>query len=541
MTLKVLKIIFLFIFSFQLYCSDIVEDISVPEKKNKSNSSVDLNSLQNFIITNEDSQDIVAVSSYPISTNKNSWDDLNKFSHNVDKKFFKNMNKKIMLGSLFCGLFGCVVPHPSCGYVIKNIGDFLHIPISSVESDLLISWLTITTTPAFFQQSFNLGKRVLLHITHNNDYTVTASSDEDSKPHLIKKSMKHYISKYCLFFSASINATIPVVLMREAEKDFPMFFSLTCVPFYIAWLENYYRIGSRNIDYLFRFYNYTAKSNNEKRQILKKKINLFRKSINKSDKLTEKIFNIISSARENDFSTNEGDPFAFSSLFLRNLARMDADEGTGLLLNFKADMDANNKEKISEQIFEWISTFLTGAGLYSRYSIHQFVLDGILKEVGFSPEVSFIASASLSAYESIYRATTTNYVQKQYFKSFLNIFKSTDNLIPVRKTFGLISFVNGSLFSLPNVVAGINVFKEYSLISKISYLAPSFLLDLSYYDYFFNSQCNEVITNISSLRTSGLSGKRSYINFYANKAYHVIDQFDSETIEKLYQIIEKGV
>lgn len=544
--MKLLSILVLSLFfSHSVFCSDsdLIEDVIVPvAPQPKIKRDFSLKSLENFIVTNGEGQETMAIAVYPLRKNENAWDNLDTFAQDLDRKFFKRLSKKVIAGGMVSACFGGIVPHPSCGYVIDNIGNFLHVPVSSTEANLLISWITITTTPVFMQQSFNIGKRIVSYITHEDVFDAPASRDDDSKPHVFKKTRGHYVAKTLLLGSAAINATIPVILMRDAERNHPIFFAVTAIPFYLAWMENYYKAGSLNIDHLFEFHRYTARSNYQKRDILKQKIMGFKKAINSNDKLVMNVYETIHTQEENGFSSEEGSPFSFSTLFLRNLARMADDEGTGLLLNFKTDVDTH-PSSTSDYILEWTSSFLTGAGLYSRYAINQYVLDNLLVELGMPANSAFITSTTFSAFEALYRASTSNYIQQQYFKSLKNVVKRQGNFSLLRKGAGIASFINGSLFSLPNVVAGLKVFENYRLTSKMAYLAPSFLLDLSYYDSFFNRHYNEVITNVSSIkeRNIGVTGKRSHLNYYANKAYHHINQFDSETIEKLYQIIQKGV
>lgn len=544
--MKLLSIFVLSLFFSQsVFCSDsdLIEDVIVPiVPQPKIKRDFSLKSLENFIINNEETQEIIAIAVYPLRKNENAWDNLDTFAQDLDQKFFKRLSKKVIAGGVISACFGGIVPHPSCGYVIENIGNFLHVPVSSVEANLLISWITITTTPVFMQQSFNIGKRIVSYIVHEDAFDASASRDDDSKPHVFKKTKGHYVAKVALLGSATINATIPLILMRDAERNHPIFFAVTAIPFYLAWMENYYKAGSLNIDHLFEFHRYTARSNYQKRDILKQKISGFKKAINSNDKLVMNVYEAIHTQEENNFVNQDGSPFAFSTLFLRNLARMADDEGTGLLLNFKTDVDTH-PSSTSDYILEWTSSFLTGAGLYSRYAINQYVLDNLLLELGMPANSAFITSTTFSAFEALYRASTSNYIQQQYFKSLKNIVKREGNFSLLRKGAGVASFINGSLFSLPNVVAGLKVFENYSLTSKMAYLAPSFLLDLSYYDSFFNRHYNEAITNVSSIKESniGIIGKRSHLNYYANKAYGHINQFDSETIEKLYQIIQKGV
>lgn len=512
----------------------------------------DLKSLQNSVFTEGDAQNTLAIAIYPLSSNREgrnsaySWDDLDKFGQEVDQRFFKSLSKKVIGGGIFCALFGALVPYPSTGYVIYNIGNFLHIPVGETASDLLITWIVTTTTPAFAQQSFNTGKRIISYIAHEDPFSPTSQND-DSIPHVFQKSRLHYVLKTVLMGSSVINAAIPTILMREAEREFPMFFAVMATPFYLAWMENYYRVGSRNIDHLFEFYSYTTKLNYYKREILNEKILGFKKEIQKDDSLAEKVYNLIQSQMKGKFSNAEGNPFAFSTLFIRNLARMNDDDeedaGQALLMNFKIDMEGH-ESSWGDNLANWTSTFLTGAGIYTKYHINQTILYGLMAEFGMSQQDAEIISSTLAGFESCYRIATSSYTQRYYFKSLKNIFSSVNNLTPLRKAAGVTSFINASLFSLPNLVAGLKIFENSSFTSKIAYLAPSFMIDLSYYDAFFNRYTNEVITNVSTIKKSkdmGIIRKRAFIHSYADKALQFINQFDPETIEKLYKILQKGM
>lgn len=540
--LLTLTVIFLILLTFSLLVkgSDLSEEV-IPPVRAGSKSDVSLRHIQNFFLTRETNQQTIALVTYPISRNEKAWDNLDRFAQSLDQKFFKPLNKKIVAGSAFCALFGAIVPHPSCGYVIENTGNFLHVPLSGAGSDVLVAWLTISTTPVFMQQSFNLGKRLLTTILNDPSFTPPAK-DEDSQPHVFKKATAHYAAKVFTLAASSVNAAIPLILMRDAEKRFPLFFATTAVPFYFAWLENYYRVGSKNIDHLFEFYRYTARSNYQKRDILKDKIVGFKEAINKNDKLAKNIFDVLEGRKQADFQMEDGNAFAFSMFFLRNVARMADDEGTGLLMNFKTDVDTA-PSVFADHVLEWASTFITGAGIYTRYEINQYVINGLLTELGMAQEASFAFSTSLSAFEAVYRLTSMNTAQQTYFKGLKNCVRLSGNFPLIRKGLGMASLANGVLFSLPNLVAGLKVFETSSMISKVAFLAPSFLMDLSYYDSFFNRQYNALLTNLSSFkeRNIGLMGKRAHLNYYADRAYAHISEFDAETIEKIYHIVQKGV
>lgn len=506
--------------------------------------------VQKFNLSSKNDPELhcISVVTYPLLSQEAG---LDYFAQKLDERFFKTYSMKVFLPSLACSLVGGVVPHPSCGYIIDNIGDFLRAPLSSFESKLLISWITISTTPVFMVQSYNLGKKLWSFLANEKKFIGSSGLETDVDPALLKWNVKHYLAKGTLLASSSINALIPLVLMKEAEKDYPLFFQITAVPFYIAWLENYYKAGSFSIDYSFRFYEYTVKSNFEKREILKNKILLFKESINQDDFLTQDIYYLLSERKKNNFCLEDGAPFSLSLLFSRNYARLDTDSRLdesedfgkiGLFLNFKKDSDSNS-HSVFDDIVEWVSPFVTGAGLYSRYCINEYLLEAFFKEIGVPPEASFIAGTTLSAFEAFYKASMTNYTQKSYFKSWKNIFRNQGNFPYVRKGLNGVSFVNGALFSLPNLVAGLGVFKDYPLLTQVACLAPQFLIDLSYYDYFFSRQYQNVFTKFLSFKEKniGIIGKRAHLNSYADKIYKNIDKFDFETIEKIYQITQQGL
>lgn len=532
--------------------SDLVEEVSVPrvpERRERSAREIQLSSLRNFVLTGEEGQETLALVVYPLASHKSdtAWDDLDAFAQDTDRKFFRKLSKKVIAGGALCAAAGAIVPHPSCGYIIYNVGNFLKIPIASPESRALIAWITITTTPAFAQQSFHIGRRLVSYIFGEDAFNAT-KKDDDSRPHVFKKNRVHYAAKAALLGSAIISGAVPTILMRNAERDFPVFVAATVFPFYFAWLENYYKVGSLHIDRIFRFYAYTPCTNDQKREILKQKIAGFKKALQQNDTLVKSVYSVIYDQHKSGFAATDGSPFAFSALFLRNLARMTGDEetsemGQALLMNFKADVDATIPRTLSADLFTWGSTFVTGAGTYTRYCITQNVLNGLLEEFGVPAETAFIASTSLAAFESVYRVATSHHIQQRYFTSFREIFTAGENLTLLRKGAGAASFLNGALFSLPTLVAGLNVFETASVTSKVAWLLPSFLLDLSYYDSFFNRHYQDAMTNLSTLREEkiGTVGQRAHLIRYANKALHDIDEFDVETIEKLYKILQRGV
>lgn len=542
---KTLNIIVSFIFIFNLcHASDLVEDVIAGESNKKKISHYDLKPLINLTFHDEDRQEVLAIEKYPLSKKDDAWDNLNIFGQELDRRFFKPLGRKVIAGGVICSLFGAIVPHPSCGYLIYNIGNFLNVPILGTEDNLLIAWITISTTPAFAQQSFNIGKRLVSYIFKEDSFE--SSKDEGSSiPYFFKKNKIHYFSKALMLGSSAISASIPTILMNEAEKDNPLFFSITAVPFYLAWMENYYKTGSMNIDHLFEFYRYTGKINYQKRQTLKKKVLSFKREINKSNSLTQNIYTVLKDSIDNDFPSDEDSVFAFSSLFLKNLNKMPTandGEGAALLINFKTDME-EDRYSMADDFIHWGSAALTGAGIYTKYCINQYVIHNLLMSWGATETEAYGISSGLSAFESFYRVATSNHIQKTYFRSFKKILSPIGNLNPVRKFAGISSFVNASLFSLPSLVAGLSTFSQESILSKVAYLTPAFLMDLSYYDSFFNRNYNEFITNVSTVKKNnlGIVGQRAQLNAYADKAYHYINEFDCETIEMLYQIIQKGV
>jgi len=550
--MKVLIFVFTLFFNISSASDDEYSDVHIadPVKKPDHVLKPYVRRIQKFHITS--SHDFephsISVITYPLLTQE---DSLDNFSQKLDKSFFSSYSMKVILPSLICSLVGGVVPHPSCGYVIDNIGNFLKIPISSLESKFLISWITISTTPVFMVQSYNLGKKFFSFLCHEKKFKSSQGSEKDTDPYFIQWDIKHYLAKGFLVASASINALIPLILMKDAEKEYLLFFQITALPFYIAWFENYYKVGSYNIDYLFRFYLYTVKSNFEKREILKKKILIFKECVNQNDSLSEDIYDLILKRKNSYFPIEEGAPFALSLLFCRDYARLDTDSlldesedygKVSYFLNFKKDFDSNS-HSIFDDIVQWASPFITGAGFYSRYCINEYLLEMFFKEMGLPADASLIAGTTFAAFEVFYKASMTNYTQQSYLKSWKDIFKKKGNFSYVRKGLNASSFINGALFSLPNLVAGFEVFKDYNVLTQVAYLTPQFLMDFCYYDSFFSRQYQNFFTKVSSFREKGIGviGKRAHLNSYADRLYKEIDKFDFETIEKIYQITQKGL
>lgn len=478
--------------------------------------------------------DSLSLEIYPLTNGSNvAWDDVNEFAQEIDQGFFKRPSRKSKAIGVVAGLIGAVVPHPSCGYVISNIGDFLRVPLSGPLSNALVAGITITTTPIFTQQFYAAGQKMTSYIFKEESF-----QDPDHEAKFTEKNKAHYALKTTLFANAAINALIPMILMREAEKEFPMFFAFTVFPFYTAWFENAYKVGSSNLDYLFNKYAYSTKINFQKREILKKKIRALKRELRHDDFLVQSLYKIVEEQRVNDFTATQGFPFAFSGLFLRDTVRL---EDEGEMINFKIDMESD-PHSVFDNLAYWTSAALTGASTYGKFRITQFVLDSLLKEA-LSEQNAFILSTTLATFEAVHRFTANHHTQTEALKSLRNIFQPQQDCTILRKFSGLVSATNATLFALPNVVAGLKVFSDFSALSKIAIVGPAFLTDYLYYDAFFSKNYNRCITNATTLskQTMSVTLQRAHLMKHANKALKFVDQFDQETIEKLYGITEKGV
>lgn len=470
------------------------------------------------------------------------WDNLDAFGQETDQRTFKGLSKKAIGAGFFSTLFGATVPFAVCGSTIYYIGDFLQLPISGLGSNLLISWIVTTTAPPFVQQSFNTGQKITSRIFHEDSFPDNVGK-ADSVPGVFKKNKAHYSVKAFFMVSAAINALIPTLLLRDAEADFPLFFAFTACPFYFAWLENYYSVGSLNIDHSFERYYYGTRSNSLKKEILIKKLQDFKLAIGQNDKLACDIFKIVKDQKKKEFSNKKGNSFAFSCFFIRNALRIEG-EREAFAENFKLDME-EHEYSLKDDLAEWFSTFVTGLGSYGKYCITQSVLQGLIMEFGLSGQNAEIISSSIALFETLYRIGASNYTQQNYFKDFKNILSSGSNFTIIRKASSFSSCVNGALLSLPNLVTGMKVFGNYSLTSQIVTLAPAFLMDLSYYQQFFGKKNDEVVTNISGnlsrvVRNKGAVLKRASLIYDADKVEKLIEQADVETIEKLYTILMLG-
>ncbi len=502
------------------------EEASLPEIRHRAIQ------LQNHPL--ENINDASSLSTYPLGNgNALNWDNADEFAEQLDQGFFKGNSKKSRLAGTLAGVIGAVVPYASCGYVINNIGNFLHVPLSGPLENFMIAGITVTTTPVFAQQFYSSGQKMVSYIFKEEPF-----QDPDSLVELIHKNKSHYALKGSLLLSAGINALIPTLLMHAAEKDFPMFFAFTAFPFYGAWLENNYKVGSSNLDYLFSRYQYTSKTNFQKRQILKNKLLAFKEEITRDNVLVSNLYEMIEAQRVHNFKAQDGFPFCFSGLFLRDAVRL---EDEGELINFKVDVE-NDPHSAFDNAMDWGSSFLTGASTYAKYSITQSVLESFLKEV-MDEEKAFIFSATLASFEALHRLTTSHYTQTQTLQSLKNLFRAPQNFTIVRKAGSVLSAVNASLFSLPYVVAGLDIFSEFSTLSKVAILGPVFATDYLYYNNFFSKNYNRFINNATTLKkeNTNIILQRAHLTKHADKALKYVDQFKEEPIENLYKIIMKGV
>lgn len=518
--------------------------VEIPDVQ-KRDVSKDIWSLKRMYF---DDDEVSAVATYPLSGGVEiAWDNYDRYFPMLDREFFRETSKKAIAGGLVFGSFGLLVSSPSCGYIIDKTGDFLDIAIEGKASDVLVSWIVITTTPSFVQQSYNLGKGFVELVFNERRFVTRNIDDKEEYPKLLGKEGLHYLLYGVLGVSSVINAAIPAIMMERSEVDYPIFMAATMVPFYSAWLQKYFEIGRYNIDKSLLFYRYTSTSNYQKRQNLKNSIVKFKEHLASSDKLANLAYSLIESRKSNEFAPNNSEPFAFSLLFLKSVNRFkvndDEAKNESLMMNFKADVDIYNKASFIGNCADWASTFLTGSSAYTSYVITGSVLESLFLEVGISSPVSKVAAYTLSGVEALYSISSSQHIQREWLMSLKDIFTVSDNFGVARKLIGLSSFVNASLFALPRLVAGLSALKAHSLESKIVHLAPAFLIDVMQHDWTFNRYTNECLDNLSTIKSSNIGTvlQRAHINKYANQAIYYIDEFDNETIEKLYVNVMHGM
>jgi hypothetical protein len=531
--------------------------------------------------------------------------DLDTFANEIDRTIFSPKSKAVTRLATLAAVAGAMVSSPCCGYVMYNVADFLHIPVSSTLSIGFIIWISSSTAPAFMTIFYEKGEAIASWIFNEPRFTPTRGK-LDSRPHVIKKNRCHCISNALVLASASISAAVLTALMHDAEKQYPVFFYITAAPFYLTWLTTYFHETSWSLDRAFQKYVYLSKTTQDKKEILQKSIENFKLAIRNEDILAEDALHYIEEAKKNGFSAADREPFVFSWLFLKatrghhmnqspnglqdspdfsklktfkskilksfmeyffgnsdhshpppddlqdNLGFAELDSAftelhstKSRVLNFFMDQD-NLRPSWSKGMLEWLNPYFSGLGTAAKFSITQYVLNDALLSIGLENESAYAMSVSMSVFETLFRMLVMTGSQERFLTSVPEVFSVNhiNNCQIVRKMAGLFSGINAALFSLPAIVAGLEVYKDLPFISKIACLSPVFLNDFSFYDQLFNKKTNEFITYILGLHKPGRESqawidqvcRRAALTRYANKASEFIEEADDETTEELYRL-----
>ncbi|MDF3034043.1 MAG: hypothetical protein K0R76_997 [Alphaproteobacteria bacterium] len=490
------------------------------------------------------------------------WDRLGTFGQAIDTTIFSSNQSRAMAAFALLGAgAGLMVSSPSCGYLMYNIADFLGVPLSGAVTNFLICWISITTAPAFTTLLHEKAEEVGSHISQlfkRTGFTPTGRKS-DSRPHVIKKNWSHEILDLMAFFSASISAGTLTALLNVAENEYFVFFNITALPFYFLWQAIYFCEISSSLNQFFQKYFYLPEGTKYKKRILQEKIAHFKSAIGHQDyaRLADETFKDIEGARKKGFPTNSGEPFVFSGLFLKASHRADptiSRNGAASLLNFRMDMESL-RPSWKEDMLGWFSIFALGIATYQKFFITQHILnDPILSvaqslSLAGSHEGAYIGSTILSGYETFFKMFALASSQKKFFIGLKEVcsVNHVNTCQWARKIAGLLCGANACLFSLPVMVAGLDLYHDDSTLSKMAYVLPVFLIDFSFYNQLLNSATNKSITYLlracKDVRWERLAklGRRADVSHYADEASAFIsDDADEETLEKIYNLLQEG-
>jgi len=485
-----------------------------------------------------------AVAKEDLSDNekKTAWNKPSLLAFHIDRNFFAQPNIKAITCWVFLAVMGGIVPSsPSCGYVIRSIGNFTRLPNPDVPgtnpaySQAAIAWITVSTAPVFIM-AWYLGCKALFQ-----KQSLTPPRDKlDNQPHVLKKNRAHKTLIAFLAGSSAICATVPTALLYATEKNFPLFFAITVGPFYLTWMGLYFHETLLVTDKLFQHFFYRGVSHRYKKNTLLQKIGAFKETLKTADSsFISKAFSYINKGPEQEL--RKEDPFVFSLFFVRNERRAESSIQSAPLLNFRMDMEDVRPSKIAP----FISTLIGGAGSYTKFYIMQHVLKNAFLSMGLEEKHADTASTALSAFETPFRTILMASVQTRFLQELPKVFslKHLNNYPCTRKIAGTTSSINAVLFSLPMVVAGLEVYKNSSASEKFFHIFPAFFNDFTFHEQTFNTYINHFLTHIFTLRPKNIKSverMKAYVSYYADKASKWTGSFDNETLDEIYNRTQEG-
>ncbi|MGV8949225.1 MAG: hypothetical protein ACOH2E_07700 [Candidatus Paracaedibacter sp.] len=455
----------------------------------------------------------------------NKLENLDDFARIVDREIFQSTDKRVLGTALLFSLFGLVPSSPSCGYLMDNVATFLRIPPDHASATGLISYILIATTPAFARQFYDMGKSITSSLFQKASFQ-GAKHESGIKPKHFEKNIAHKAVNTLLTGNAFITALLPTLLMKRSEIQFPLFFGLSVAPFFVAWFENAIEGGFENSDRLFRRYFYSTVRAESIKGTLRQELKNFLAEAKSNKELAKSVSQKIEDGRKKGLLGTKGDPFLFSCFFVKSKIQSENDP-SGLTIS---------KQVMSKDVALWSSTLLTGLGSYGRYLLFQSVFEELIGGMGFSPQWTTAISVTLSLAETLYR-NACSHAQEEFFLKGTQLFSSEKNLTILRKTASVLSYISGILFSLPSLVAGLEILKNYTLTDKIVILAPAFLLEYSSYQPFFEKLYVKLLMDVAILPTGSYANHLAKIVHFSERVDNFIIHADVLTTETLWRVL----
>lgn len=455
----------------------------------------------------------------------NQLENLDDFARLVDREIFQSTDKRVVGMALLFSLLGLVPSSPSCGYLMDNVATFLGIPPNHASATGLISYIMIATTPAFARQFYNIGESIASSLFQQVSFK-GAKHESGLKPKHFKTNIAHKGVNTLLTANAFITALLPTLLMKRSEIQFPLFFGLTVAPFFVAWFESAIEGGFENSDRIFRRYFYSTVQAQFIKGTLRQELKNFLAEVKSNKELAKSILQKIEDGRKRGLLSTKGDPFLFSCFFVKSKIQSEND-ASGL---------AMPKPVMSKDMALWSSTLLTGLGSYGRYILFQSVFEELIGSKGFSPQWTTAISVTLSLAETLYR-NMCSHAQEEFFLNGTHIFRSEKNLTIWRKAASILSYISGILFSLPSLVAGLEILKNYTVTDKIVILGPAFLLEYSSYQPFFEKLYVKILMDAAILPTGSCTNHLAKIVHFAEKVDNFIIHADVLTTETLWRVL----
>ncbi|MBM3468899.1 MAG: hypothetical protein FJX71_05670 [Alphaproteobacteria bacterium] len=520
------------------------------------------------------------------------WDNQSLFMSELDARLFIQSRSKAVLGAgIFGALIGFVPSTPTTGVIMWSIGNTLGIPPSAWQSDLMVAWIMVSTTPVFVRQFYTRGQDIASFIMGRKQFV--PAKEDDSLPHINKRSKFHLAVNGMTAIAALIDASFYTGVMFLAESNFRNVAWGTGWAYLMVFFERYCAIGIQNVDRLFTKYAYDSGYGRQKREILLDQLRKTRIEMSRNTRFVKRVYDFMHSEKNRIASGVNASQryFLTSALFLRPYTAFSVSEDEESLISPRTPatgeprdsfvdevsglreevniLRARNAESESQvgramnavtlidrkelspkqEFMDHLTTLLIGASWFPRVLARQYILEQVCTTLlSMDPTTAMVLAYTCAIFEVLYRNIVENDLQEVYMRSFLDIF-SWDTLIDfkmLRKFVGATSFVDGGFFALANFVAAMQKFSEMSVPSplQISFLIPAFILDQGFFCNLYKEQTVAAITSAATLREGAhisLHEKRAWCTHWLEECEKFIKRADPESLGKLFDITQKAL